>query len=302
MNDIMGIASVMCKSCEEVSGGCKNTPCGNVLREARRIYDAGYRKQSEDTVEVVRCKDCKYKVVTSDGEYNPNDIVCDYHASDGFDSYDFCSYGEKLDSDATPDPAASREVEQLIYKLECLLCHATGNRLSKHTYDLRTMESAVTDYVERCCDEARAEAKSEVDKWYCEYHAIKDELKQEKMYHSETEKLADRYCAELQTAKSEVDQLKKALEAQDAEYSQALHDKAREYNMVVDKICIEHRAEYARLHETHQEELAKAKREVARKIFADIELLIDKYSIEPNYLLLHLRKDIAEFKKQHNKN
>ena len=144
--------------------------------------------------------------------------------------------------------------------------------------------------------------KSEADKWYYEYHAIKDELKQEKMYHGETEKLADRYCAELQTAKSEVDRLKKALEAQDAEYSQALHDKAREYNMVVDKICIEHRAEYARLHEAHQEELAKAKREVARKIFADIELLIDKYSIEPNYLLLHLRKDIAEFKKQHNKN
>ena len=151
-------------------------------------------------------------------------------------------------------------------------------------------------------DALKSVPKSEVDKWYYEYHAIKDELKQEKMYHGETEKLADRYCAELQTAKSEVDQLKKALEVQDAEYSQALHDKAREHNMVVDKICLEHRAEYARLHEAHAEELAKAKREVARKIFADMELLIDKYSIEPNYLLLHLKKDIAEFKKQHNKN
>ena len=49
-----------------------------------------------------------------------------------------------------------------------------------------------------------ASLKSEVEKWYHEYHAIKDELKQEKMYHSETEKLADRYCAELQTAKREV--------------------------------------------------------------------------------------------------
>lgn len=37
--------------------------------------------------------------------------------------------------------------EKLIYKLECLLCHATGNKLSKHTYDLRTMESVVTDYL-----------------------------------------------------------------------------------------------------------------------------------------------------------
>ena len=62
--------------------------------------------------------------------------------------------------------------------------------------------------------------------------------------------------------KSDVDRLKKALEAQDAEYTQALQDKARECNMAIDKICIEHRAEYARLHEAHQEELAKAKREV----------------------------------------
>jgi hypothetical protein len=46
--------------------------------------------------------------------------------------------------------------------------------------------------------------KSEAEQWYHEYHAIKDELKQEKMYHRATEKLADRYCAELQTAKSEV--------------------------------------------------------------------------------------------------
>lgn len=46
--------------------------------------------------------------------------------------------------------------------------------------------------------------RSEVDQWYHEYHVIKDELKREKMYHKETEKLADKYCAELQTAKAEV--------------------------------------------------------------------------------------------------
>ena len=127
---------------------------------------------------------------------------------------------------------------------------------------------------------------------------INDAYTEDVVPKSEVERL-EHLRAELS---KEVDRLKKALEAQDAEYSQALHDKAREYNMVVDKICLEHRAEYARLHEAHQEELAKAKREVARKIFADMELLIDKYSIEPNYLLLHLKKDIAEFKKQHNKN
>ena len=171
-----------------------------------------------DVVAVVRCKDCKHKVVTSDGEYNPEDIVCDYHASDGFDSNDFCSYGEKaaqqvVDANSarsTPDPAAS--------------------------------------------------------------------------------------------LKSEVERLEKALAAKDAEYDKALQDKARECNMVVDKICLEHRAKLALLHSSHEQELAKAKREVARKIFADIEFLIDKYSLEPNYLLLHLKKDIAEFKKQHNKN
>lgn len=54
------------------------------------------------------------------------------------------------------------EIDNLVYKLECLLCHATGNKLSKHTYDLRTMELAVNDYVEKCCDEARSEAKSKV--------------------------------------------------------------------------------------------------------------------------------------------
>lgn len=69
INDVMGIASVMCKSCEEVSGGCKNTPCSNVLREARRIYDAGYRKQREGEWKIVKgshgkeimiCTNCRH--------------------------------------------------------------------------------------------------------------------------------------------------------------------------------------------------------------------------------------------------
>ena len=234
---------------------------------ARRIID---EQPTADFVAVVRCKDCKHKVVTSDGEYNPEDIVCDYHMSDGFDSNDFCSYGEKaaqqvVDANSaipTPDPAASlkNDVEALIYKLERLLCHATGGLLSKHTYDIRTMESAVNDYVEKCCDEARDETSSEVER------------------------------------------LGRALAEQEAEYDQALQDKARECNMAIDKIRLEHREEIRALQEKHEAELAKAKREVARKIFADMELLIDKYSIEPNYLLLRLKKDIAEFKKQHNKN
>ena len=58
------------------------------------LYNAGYRKQSENMVEVVRCKDCVYKVVTVDVGYDPHDIVCNFHASDGFDETDFCSFGK----------------------------------------------------------------------------------------------------------------------------------------------------------------------------------------------------------------
>ena len=39
----------------------------------------------------------------------------------------------------------SAEIDDLINKLECLLCHATGGRLSKHTYPLKVMETEVTD-------------------------------------------------------------------------------------------------------------------------------------------------------------
>ena len=56
---------------------------------------------------------------------------------------------------------AHAEVNELTEKLECLLCHATGSKLSKSTYSLRTMESAVNDEVQECCEEARAEAIKE---------------------------------------------------------------------------------------------------------------------------------------------
>lgn len=68
------------------------------------------------------------------------------------------------DNDAMPtaDVVPRAEVEEMIYKLECLLCHATGSKLSKHTYDLRTMETAVTDYINESYDEGYRDAKSEV--------------------------------------------------------------------------------------------------------------------------------------------
>jgi hypothetical protein len=52
-----------------------------------------------------------------------------------------------IDRQPTADVAPRAEVDELIYKLECLLCHATGGKLSKYTYDLKTMETVVTDYI-----------------------------------------------------------------------------------------------------------------------------------------------------------
>ena len=51
--------------------------------------------------------------------------------------------------------------EELAYKLECLLCTATGGKLSKHTYPLEVMESYVNDTIQDYCEEAEAEAYKE---------------------------------------------------------------------------------------------------------------------------------------------
>lgn len=45
-----------------------------------------------------------------------------------------------------------KDYEEVVYKLEYLLCHATGGRLSKASYPLRIMETEVYDYIQRCCD------------------------------------------------------------------------------------------------------------------------------------------------------
>ena len=62
-----------------------------------------------------------------------------------------------------------KEYEEAIYKLECLLCCATGNRLSKHTYNLSVMEIAVCDHIDDLCNEAVQDA--------LEYRRKEDERK-----------------------------------------------------------------------------------------------------------------------------
>ena len=62
----------------------------------------------------------------------------------------------------------NKNYEELIYKTECLLCHATGNKFSKYTYTTQEMISFVDDYIQDCCDEVieetKATAKSEAIK------------------------------------------------------------------------------------------------------------------------------------------
>ena len=48
-------------------------------------------------VRVIRCKDCKHRCETENGEYNPEDIVCAYWMSDGLSETDYCSYAERLE-------------------------------------------------------------------------------------------------------------------------------------------------------------------------------------------------------------
>ena len=63
---------------------------------AEEVYKAGYRKQSENTVEVVRCRECKH--------YNATIGFCNYHTNNAgycdelcwVTEDDFCSYGERI--------------------------------------------------------------------------------------------------------------------------------------------------------------------------------------------------------------
>lgn len=64
---------------------------------------------------------------------------------------------ELLDAQRTIDAVEVDEHDAVVYKLECLLCHATGGQYSKAGYSLEDMERMVTDYIEECCEEAVAE-------------------------------------------------------------------------------------------------------------------------------------------------
>ena len=79
-----------CKGCniEFPNEGCEPSDC-EIKKRLINIHAA-------DVVEVVRCKDCKYRDTTPD--YN---IFlgggCRWHESESPDDDDYCSYGERAD-------------------------------------------------------------------------------------------------------------------------------------------------------------------------------------------------------------
>lgn len=50
-------------------------------------------------------------------------------------------------------PFVSRKrYEELVQKLEIVLCHATGGKLSKHTWSINTMLTEIDNHIQDCCD------------------------------------------------------------------------------------------------------------------------------------------------------
>ena len=75
------------------NGGCLM----NYSNTAKLLYEAGYRKQSEDTIEVVRCKDCVYceeKHYEELGDIPYIKLVCKW-SNYSHQPNDYCSLAER---------------------------------------------------------------------------------------------------------------------------------------------------------------------------------------------------------------
>lgn len=86
-------------------------------------------------------------------------------------------------------PFVSRKkYDEVVYKLECLLCHATGGRYSKAGYKLSDMEHMVNDYIEHRELDAIKEARAafEAGGW-C---SVKNQLPEMPGYYL----VYDKYC------------------------------------------------------------------------------------------------------------
>lgn len=94
------MANAMCNLGEPNCQECANhwefvtVPKCDLVERAECLYNAGYRKKSEDIVEVVRCKDCTYyqpypKPVE---DFDGRCTVCRGET----DENEFCSRGAKM--------------------------------------------------------------------------------------------------------------------------------------------------------------------------------------------------------------
>ena len=103
------------------------------------------------------------------------------------------------------DMARYIDAEALLEELRSLQVTITGIRVGKSYLStiVREYQKSVLKIVHEQ-PTADVVTKSEADDWYQLYHSIKEELKQEKMYHRETENLCDRYCIESQQAKKQL--------------------------------------------------------------------------------------------------
>lgn len=95
------------------------------------------------------------------------------------------------------------DLDKVIQDVESVGAYCSEAETVKELCLLEIKEQTIADVVPR----------AEVEKWYAEYHKVKEDLKQEKMYHRATEKLADRYLIELNQTKQEIEKLSIELEA-----------------------------------------------------------------------------------------
>lgn len=89
---------IECTKCEYANNSTDEYSCVDFVI-SQNLYNADYRKQSKNTVEVVRCKDCEYWTEVS------FDAITEWHWGEckkplgdyrGCDTaeHDFCSYGK----------------------------------------------------------------------------------------------------------------------------------------------------------------------------------------------------------------
>ena len=81
------MAKVICGGCPN-GQECMRCLCADWYK-AEKLYDAGYRKQRKNTVNVVKCKGCRHSALTSiDG------VIYCFKKYETVKCEDYCSCGE----------------------------------------------------------------------------------------------------------------------------------------------------------------------------------------------------------------